>query len=196
MDPRVERTRSTALGAARHLLVHDGVDAVTHLRVAEASGVGRRTLYRHWPDAQTLLYDTLAHAEAPHAEATGDLRRDLIAHLDALRSALQDGHLGFVVSLLGERSHLDPAFEELRRSLTEAGCEPLRRILTDATHVGDLPAGLDVSAALAELEGPVFYRCMVKRERLRRTDLESLVDRFLHHPPRADRPGRAPETGP
>ena len=182
MDPRVERTRSTALSAARRLLVDNGVDAVTHLRVAEASGVGRRTLYRHWPDALTLLHDTLAHADVPHADTTGDLRHDLIAHLDALRSALQDGHLGFVVSLLGERSHLDPTFEQLRRTLTDAGCEPLRHILTTATENNELPPDLNLPAALAQLEGPVFYRCMVKREHLLRTDVQPIVDHFLRNP--------------
>lgn len=184
MDPRVERTRSAALTAARGLLVDEGVDAVTHGRVADASGLGRRTLYRHWPDATALLHDTLAHQEVPHAPATGDLRRDLVAHLDALRRALQHGHLGFVVSLLGERARLDPDFEQLRSGLTDAGCEPLRRLLQSAVRRGELPEDLDVPAALAGLEGPVFYRCMVRRERIGRAALASLTDRFLGDPPR------------
>lgn len=183
MDPRVERTRGSALEAARRLLVDEGVDAVTHLRVADEAGVGRRTLYRHWPDALSLLRDTLAHAEVPHAPVTGDLRTDLVGHLDALRLALQQGHLGFVVNLLGERSRLDPAFETLRAELTEQGCEPLRLLLRSAVRDGRLPGDLDLRAALADLEGPVFYRCMVRRERIARSALPALVDRFLDHPP-------------
>lgn len=188
MDPRVERTRAAALQVARRLLVEEGVEAVTHLRVAEGAGVGRRTLYRHWPDPVALLRDSLAHQDVPHAEITGDLRRDLIAHLDALRRALQHGYLGFVIGLLNERSRLDPTFETLRAELTEAGCEPLRRVLRAAVRRGELPDDLDLPAALAELEGPVFYRCMVRRDRVGAGSVESLVDRFLDRPPR--RPAR------
>jgi AcrR family transcriptional regulator len=170
---------------ARRLLVEEGVEAVTHLRVAEAGGGGRRTLYRHWPDALTLLRDVLAHQDVPHAEVTGELRRDLHAHLAALRTALELGHLGLVVNLLGERARLDATFEQLRAELTDAGCEPLRRLVGDAVRAGELPADLDVPAALAELEGPVFYRCMVRREPLSDNALNSIVSRFLTDPPRA-----------
>jgi AcrR family transcriptional regulator len=183
-DPRIERTRTRALEAARRLLVEEGVDAVTHLRVAEAGGGGRRTLYRHWPDATALLRDTLTHGEVPHAPVTGDLRADLVAHLDALRRALVEGHLGFVISLLGERSRTDATFELLRDELTEAGCEPLRRMLRAAVRSGTLPSDLDVPAAMAALEGPVFYRCMVRRERFGTKDVDRVVDAVLSAPPR------------
>lgn len=170
---------------ARRLLVDEGVEAVTHLRVAEAGGGGRRTLYRHWPDSTALLRDVLAHHDVPHAEVTGDLSRDIHAHLVALRTALDRGHLGFVVNLLGERARLDPAFEELRAELTDAGCEPLRQLLDVAAQTGHLPSDLDVPAALAQLEGPVFYRCMIRREPMTDRAIHSIVDRFLTDPPRS-----------
>lgn len=156
---------------------------MTHLRVAAAGGGGRRTLYRHWPDADTLLRDVLAASEVPTAERTGDLRVDLIAHLDALRLALTRGHLGLVVCALGERAAVDAAFEPLRSELTEAGCAPLREILLDAVATGQLPAAMDVPAAMAALEGPVFYRAMIRREDLSAAALPGLVDTLLARPP-------------
>jgi hypothetical protein len=142
-------------------------------------------LYRHWPDALALLRDALAHHDVPHAEVTGELSRDVEAHLAALRTALERGHLGLVVNLLGERARLDATFEQLRAELTDAGCEPLRRLVGDAVRTGHLPADLDVPAALAELEGPVFYRCMVRREPLTDDAIHSIVRRFLADPPRS-----------
>jgi AcrR family transcriptional regulator len=50
VDPRVVRTRLAVLEAATMLLRTEGPGAVTHARVAEAAGVGRATIYRHWPD--------------------------------------------------------------------------------------------------------------------------------------------------
>jgi AcrR family transcriptional regulator len=183
-DPRLERTRRRALAAGRALFVAGGLDAVTHLRVSEAGGGARRTLYRHWPDTRSLLRDVLAEGEVPHADRCGDLRTDLLAHLDALRRALVDGHLGLVVSALGERAAVDPSFEPLRAELTEAGCAPLRALLDDAVRGGALRDDLDRTAALAALEGPIFYRAWVRRERVPATALVGVVDAFLASPPR------------
>ena len=184
-DPRARRTRQRALAVGRSLLVADGIDGVTHLRVAQAGGGARRTLYRHWPDARSLLRDVLAASEVPHAECTGDLPADLIAHLEALRRALVEGHLGFVVCALGERAAVDPSFEPLRAQLTEDGCAPLRALLGDAVHRGRLPDDLDVAQSLAALEGPVFYRAMVRRETMSAAALPAIIDAFLAAPPRA-----------
>jgi AcrR family transcriptional regulator len=183
VDPRAQRSRHRALEVGRALFVAEGLDAVTHLRVAEAGGGARRTLYRHWPDAGSLLRDVLAAGEVPHAERCGDLRRDLVAHLDALRLALVDGHLGLVVSALGERARVDPTFEPLRAELTEAGCAPLLALLDDAVRGGVLPARLDRPAAVAALEGPVFHRALVRRERMPADALPAVVDAFLGAPP-------------
>lgn len=187
-DPRARRSRERALAAGRALLVAHGIDAVTHLRVAAAGGGARRTLYRHWPDARALLRDVLAAGEVPVAPRTGDLRTDLVAHLDALRRALVDGHLGLVVCALGERAAVDPAFEPLRAELTEAGCAPLHAVLDGAVEHGDLPSDLDRAAAVADLEGPVFYRALVRREPVEADAVGPVVDRFLAAPPRLARP--------
>ena len=183
VDPRVRRSRARALEVGRRLLVGEGLDAVTHLQVAEAGGGARRTLYRLWPDSRALLHDVLAAGEVPTAQRTGELRADLLAHLEALRLALTRGHLGLVICALGERAAVDPGFEPLRRELTEAGCAPLREILLDAVSRGQLPAALDVPAAMAVLDGPVFYRAMVRREDLSADALSAVVDAFLARPP-------------
>ncbi|MBC8093468.1 MAG: TetR/AcrR family transcriptional regulator [Pseudonocardia sp.] len=178
-DPRVRRTRESALGAARDLLLRDGLDAVTHLRVAQHSGLGRRTLYRHWPDRLDLLHDTLSAAEYPHAERTGDLRTDLVAHLEALRVALTDGPLAYVVAVLHERAAISPELRPLRDRLTEQGCAPVREILHAAVDTGALPADLDVDAATAALEGPIFYRALVRAEPVPPEAVAVIVESFL-----------------
>lgn len=187
-DPRVTRSRTRALDVGRRLLVSEGLDAVTHLRIADAGGGARRTLYRRWPDPRALLHDVLAHGEVPTASRTFELRADLIAHLAALHSALTRGHLGLVVCALGERAAVDPTFEPLRRDLTDAGCAPLRTILADAVTARDLPTDLDRAAAMGLLEGPVFYCALIRRKDMTADHLASVVDRFLDRPPLRDRP--------
>jgi AcrR family transcriptional regulator len=186
-DPRIVRTRGRALEAAQALLMSDGLDAVTLQRVAEASGVGRRTMYRHWPDRRSLLHDTLALTSAPAAEPGADLRTGLLAHLDALDRAVGRGPLAYIVAALHERSVHDPEFDALRSELVDAGCAPLDSMLRAAIGSGELPSALDVRAAIATLEGPVFHAGLLHRSRLTRHQREQIVDRFLADPPRRGR---------
>lgn len=183
VDPRIARTRERALAAAQDLLVAEGVDAVTHARVAAESGVGRRTLYRHWPDARSLLHATLSLTAAPTPEPGEDLRTSLLTHLRALDEALVRGPLTYVLAALAERAEHDHGFAELRDDLVAAGCAPLRTRLARAAARGELPPGLDVTAALAALEGPIVYEALLHGRSLGPVRLARLVDRFLADPP-------------
>lgn len=167
--------------------MRDGLDAVTLQRVAEASGVGRRTMYRHWPDRRSLLHDTLALTSAPATDPGTDLRAGLLAHLDALDRAVGRGPLAYIVAALHERSVHDPEFDALRSELVEAGCAPLGARLRSAVAAGHLPLTLDVRASIATLEGPVFHAGLLHRTRLTRRQREQIVDRFLADPPQRAR---------
>ncbi len=177
MDPRTARTRQAALRSALDLLLEEGLDAVTHGRVATRADLGRRTLYRHWPTRRELLHDTLAGASFPTGRPTGDLRADVRRHLEQLRDALVDGPLATIVVALAARSATDPEIAALRTRLVEAGCEPLRELLR--THAADGDPTFDVEVRVAELEGPLFYvvcvRGLVPDDAL----LDDLVDRVL-----------------
>jgi AcrR family transcriptional regulator len=173
------RTRESALEAATRLLLAEGLDAVTHQKVAASAGLGRRTLYRHWPDAEALLQDTLAGAAYPVTARTGELREDLLAHLEALRQALVHGPLRYVVLALNERAAVRPELRPLRDRLTDGGCRPLVELLTAAVAEGRLPTDLDVDAAVAALEGPVFYRSLVRGEAVPAGVVAQVVEDFL-----------------
>ena len=67
-DPRAVRSREAMLAAARRLLAEEGLDAVTHQRVAQEAGVGRATVYRHWPRTDQLLLDAMLDRAADLAE--------------------------------------------------------------------------------------------------------------------------------
>ncbi|MEU6371526.1 TetR/AcrR family transcriptional regulator [Streptomyces sp. NPDC046909] len=61
-DLRARRSGVAALAAATELLLEGSPESVTHASVAARAGVGRATVYRHWPDLESLLLDTLAGA--------------------------------------------------------------------------------------------------------------------------------------
>lgn len=156
MDARIERTRETVLAAARDLLLDEGLTAITPTRVAERSGIARRTIYRHWPTTDELMHDALAGASYPTYPLTGDLDADLRAHLVQLRDALEHGPLAYILLALGERAAVDGSMARLRDRLVSSGCAPLRTLLAHHGAPDDLLDDL-----VDEIEGPVLSSALV-----------------------------------
>lgn len=182
-DVRVERTRRVVLAAARNLLLEEGWDAVTHVRVAAATGVARATVYRHWPSCADLLHDVLRReAETSHSHPTGRLRQDLIAELDALRRQLGAPTLAGVLAVLMERSLYDLELAPVKRSVVTEISRVLRQRLRDGIDDGDLPVALDVDLAIARLLGPLLYRRLASGEPLTPAVVAAVVDSFLSSP--------------
>ena len=76
---RVTASRAAALAAAQTLLQQEGLAAVTHQRVAAEAGVGRATVYRHWPKPEALLHEAMGRVEMPFfTDFDDDLRRWLL----------------------------------------------------------------------------------------------------------------------
>lgn len=183
-DPRRDRTRTTALTAARGLLLEEGLEAVTHLRVATRSGLGRKTIYRHWPTKTALLLDSLSTREWARVERSGDLQIDLARHLEQLRRALVEGPLARILVAILERAAVDPDFRPLHHALATEGLRPLSKILRAGVRTGRLPPDLDLNLALGLLEGPLFYRVLVLGERPSAAVIPGVLRAFLAHPPR------------
>jgi AcrR family transcriptional regulator len=179
LDARARRSREAALTAAGRLLVAEGIDAVTHQRVAEAAGIGRRTVYRHWQQPEQLLHDAMARSGFPATKPTGDLQADLAAHLEALRSSLVEGSLRYVLLALNERAAMRPELRPLRDELTAQGVENARALLAGFMDAELLPRHLDLDWAVAALEGPLFYRVLVLDERVPPGAVAALVAGFL-----------------
>ncbi|CAL9661322.1 TetR/AcrR family transcriptional regulator [Streptomyces sp. enrichment culture] len=180
MDPRAARSRAAALAAAQELLVEQGWSAVTHVAVAARSGVGRTTLYRHWPDSPSLIYEAIAQRIASaRPTRSGVLRDDLIGQLNGLRALLHDpvGERGMRVVV--ERAGVDPAFAGLKESLYQAGSGGFRAIIEGAKESGELPGGLDTELAIDQLAGPLMFRRLLAERTFGPEYVRTVVDAFL-----------------
>lgn len=179
-DPRVARTRAAVLEAARALLEEEGAEAVTAVRISEVTGIARTTIYRHWPDREDLLRDTvtLEESESPVA-LTGDTRADLLAILTHMgeRIGRRRGARFMAVSI--DRSGLRGEAGGPHREMVRRRIEPLQRVIEHGVSVGDLDESLDVAAAVAQLAGPPFFRAVFMRQRFDAAFLADVVDTFL-----------------
>lgn len=192
-DPRVARTREAVREAVRSLVQRAGFEAVSHQQVAEEAGIGRATVYRHWPNRTDLLLDALAEVEAPREwQSTGDLAADLTRELERLRRTLGSSLLvPELVALIG-RAEWDPELRETKKELLASGTSALRRTLEAAIERGELPDDLDVDTTIARLAGPLFYQRVLAHSALDEGFVRRIVDGFLLEASGQGRPGREP----
>ncbi len=157
-----------------------GPSAVTYSALTRESGVGRATIYRHWPTLDRLWPDLIGDvARSMMLEPSGDLRTDLLGGLDLMRR-----HVGTpegLVELLAmlERARHDERTRELLRLTEEQN--PIRQILRAAQEAGTLGADHDLDHAVALITGPLLQRLLFGRP-VDDTFLEIVVDSYLEGP--------------
>jgi AcrR family transcriptional regulator len=106
-EPRRERSdsvrnRELLLDTAQRLFDEQGVESVTMSAVAEAAGVGKGTLYRHFPNKTQLLQELIDTDQRDLQERTF---QHLRAHM-ADPAACLDWFLGEVVAFVGRHQAL------------------------------------------------------------------------------------------
>jgi AcrR family transcriptional regulator len=157
MDPRVVRTRQAVFHAAHGLLAEGGPDAVTHSAVAERSGVGRATLYRHWPRRQDLIGDIVRQeAPPPPAPWAGELRADLTTALTHAANVLASPAEATRLITLADRAQRDADARQLAAMVRER--HPVRAALELAHQNGQLARDVSIEEAQALLLGPILYQ--------------------------------------
>jgi AcrR family transcriptional regulator len=131
-----------ALDAFAALIGEYGLASVTMSQLATAAGIGRATLYKYFPDIESVL---IAWHERQVARHLGLLARARDAadspasRLEAVLSAyalIQHQHHGtdLPVALLHRGAHVTAASQQLHALVAE--------LITACTEAGDIPAGI------------------------------------------------------
>jgi len=178
------RSRESMLAAARVLLTEEGPAAVTHQRVARQAGVGRATVYRHWPRPDQLLLDTMATVDLPFFRDTArPVRQWLRQHLRVLADEMALPQVAAVALAMmqGSASSLPAA---VRDRFTATALGRLDVGLSLAVAEGELEGAAGTADALALLVGPLLHRACVQGG----TVSDDLLDRAIDsigtwHPP-------------
>ncbi len=180
-DPRVVRTRQAVREAVRSLVQRAGFEAVSHQKVAAEAGIGRATVYRHWPKRTDLLLDAIAEIEAPRDwQTSGDLATDLARGLERLQRTLSSSPLvPELVALIG-RAEWDAELRETKAALLAAGTAGLRQALEAAIERRELPADHDLDTTIARLAGPLFYRRVLAHAPLDDAFVTTIITAYIH----------------
>jgi TetR/AcrR family transcriptional regulator, regulator of autoinduction and epiphytic fitness len=181
MDPRIRRTRGTVLPAALGLLADRGFADFTMEGVAEASGVSKSTVYRHWPTKLTLLRDALEELNRqPDVQLEGGPARVQVEQLlEHLVAALSDSVLAACIPALIEAAEHHREVAEVLHRYSARRRSTLTAVLRKGIGDGEFPRHLDPELAALALSGPIFYRRLMTADPLPANEIPRLVQQVL-----------------
>src|SRR5580698_2897774 len=179
--PRSQAAHDAVIKAALRLVTKRGFRAVSVNEIAAEAGVGKMTLYRHWPNKAALVMDSLlvligSGTDFPKAlSAIESLRQQLDLQAVFFRSSR--GTL--IRSLVAEAqsdSELAIAFRERWLNPRREG---VRQIIRAAVAEGSLRSDIDIDAAIDLLCGSLYYRLLLGAGALGERVVDSIYDQFL-----------------
>ena len=175
LDARVIRTRADILRSALDVLTDEGLDAVTHHRLAEASGYSRATIYKHWPTRTALFVDAFSfRPSGAHSVPTGDLRADLIAELTMFRRGMERQRLDRALAALATLAMSVPEMADVRDRLVAEGERVLLELLTPVVQ------GPRLEGAMRMLSGSVLQSALLHGQLPSDEVIASTVDILLN----------------
>jgi AcrR family transcriptional regulator len=131
--------------------------------VAARAGVGKATLYRHWPSKEALAQELLADLAAPHiaVDDLGDTREELYLCVEHALHAVRDTPFGPVIrALLSQIAGNPTVGDPFRATVVQARRNEIARVVARGIERGDLRADADADIATELLVGPVYFRLM------------------------------------
>jgi AcrR family transcriptional regulator len=165
--PRSEQAHARVLEAAGSLFADRGIDATSMDAIAEASGVSKATIYKHWPDKDALCLEVISSLHAaeplPAFQASTDVRADIVSvlsrHPQKPRSELRARIMPHLMAYAVRK----PTFgQALRLRMIDPPRVQLIALLERAVAERRLSPDLDIEAAAVALLGSVMYRSLLR----------------------------------
>jgi AcrR family transcriptional regulator len=181
LDPRVERSRRVVLEAALDELGTVGYGAFTIESVAGRAGVGKSTIYRHWPDKLALIADAFEtfHQEMVPSVASGSARERVTRLVRHVAEIVVDSTFSICIPALIEGAERDPRVRAFHHRYSAARRQSLIDIIAEGVTAGELPRYLDPELGALALLGPIFYRRLMSAEPFDPDRAGALVDTVL-----------------
>ena len=191
-DPRVERSRRVILEAVLGELGEVGYGALTIEGVAARAGVGKSTIYRHWPGKLELVEDAFrtlkAQVEVPDHPT---LRDKVVSLVEQVACLVEDSTYSACMPALIEAAERDPQVRSFHQRFSQERRAVLVGLLRDAKEAGELPTDTDAEIIADALIGPILLRRLMLHEPLDPGIAPALVDQILPRPPKRSRSRQA-----
>lgn len=155
--PRSAACDEAILTAAWRLLDEVGYTRMSMEGIARAAGVGKPTLYLRYADkaevaAAAFMRQRIQRAPVP----AGDLRADIAAQLDHVRTVMMGSGMRLLGTCLVEEDRMPHLIDLLRERSTHPGRAVLRGILEQGISRGEVDPDADIDTAVSMAIG-AFY---------------------------------------
>src|SRR5476649_453139 len=166
VDPRVERSRQVILQAALDELGTLGYGGFTIESVAARAGVGKSTIYRHWPDKLALIADAFEtfHVQMVPSVETGACRERVERLVRHVAEVVVDSTFTVCIPALIEGAERDARVREFHHRYSAERRQALIDVIAEGVAAGEFAADIDPELATLALLGPIFYRRLMTGE--------------------------------
>lgn len=171
---RSARTRAAVFDAVLATLIERGVDQVSVEEVARRAGVHKTTIYRRWGTVDRLVVEALATGagERMAVPDTGSVAADFVALARSVLATLQSHEGAVAAQALIAGGKQSPAVTSIARRFWADRRALVVPIVERAVARGELPAGTDAAAAMAQVTAPLFFRGFIMGEPLTDDDAD------------------------
>jgi AcrR family transcriptional regulator len=182
-DPRITANRRAVYAATIRLLASTGISGLTVDRLADASGVSRSTIYRHWPDLGALA--VAAFEEVLHRDPARPLAMPahpetaLLEYLRDYARRLNDDTYATILMSIIEWGWRDPAFAREHASIFDETRSRALAVLRAGSASGAFDHLLDHNEAVEAIVSPFLYRRLIRRRRITERDVRQLHAQLL-----------------
>ncbi len=179
-DPRVERSRRVILEATLCELGEVGYGALTIESVAARAGVGKSTIYRHWPGKLDLVEDAFRTLKAPVVVPDhGSLRDKVISVIGQVAGLVQQSTYSACMPALIEAAERDPNVRAFHATFSAERRAVLVGLLRDAVTQGELPPTADPELLADAMVGPILLRRLLLTQTVGPEIAPAIVDQIL-----------------
>jgi TetR/AcrR family transcriptional regulator, regulator of autoinduction and epiphytic fitness len=181
VDPRVERSRQVILQAALDELGDVGYGTFRIESVAARAGVGKSTIYRHWPDKLALIADAFEtfHVQMVPSTETGTPRDRVESLVRHVAEIFVDSTFSICIPALIEGAQRDARLQRFHYRYSAERRQGLIDVIAEGVAEGDFPAHLDPKLAALALLGPIIYCRLMSNEPFDPERATELVDTIL-----------------
>lgn len=156
-DPQID---SAIVQASLDVLADRGFARFTVEEVASSAGIGKSTIYRRFPDKDSLITHALDHIndDLPPIPEHGSAKDRLSIMMERVRQGIPTSHAGRIMRhVLSESQESPHLVAEFYRRVIEPRSARIRTVLIGGKSTGELPEDVDVDVAIAALVGSMVF---------------------------------------
>jgi AcrR family transcriptional regulator len=181
VDPRIARSRQVILQAVLDELSDFGYGAFTIESAARRAGVGKATIYRHWPDRIALIADAfkLLQQQRDPDLASGSPREKLERVLRHVADVVADSPFSACLPALIEGAERDRAVRRFHHHFQAGARKPTIALVADGIAAQDFPSAVDPEIAVFALLGAIFFCRLMTDTPFPEERVSDLIDMVL-----------------